>query len=937
MFNTALVGTEQVSLEDFSDFEATPSSFELIDIQNETASIGKLGMKFIDAPGYFIYRLSVPVDTQAAYDKRLLGFRVEVFTRDPRQRNPIRIDLGQHATQMREAFSSMAQYARETSEEPVVSADCPIDVALPNDNVFLSSTAQSFTVPTISSAITFSEPLETSNARSMAPTFYSPPGSDARTNTTNYFTSLPTNNPSTARNSMTARGIDAAAVVSSIASNSVQNLTNSGIKLDSSAFNAAFDSYFVNRPSIPANSISLQPSYYSLRDKRRQIAAENVRSDSLNSNNGVLVASIISNLDARQFDAPNRGISAVAGYVARMESRVKNYEYVFRIPKDKLSIRQYVYFSITPNIRNADAQNIISKSSYYEVAHKSQLLELLVPVLKPKIERRIDRENNVSFVVEQMDPTADLIKITKRVVNPTTEDDGHQLFASYDLQAGLQVIINDNQPQNLYPKNVIYRAIAGQEDKDGPFASITFEGKKPISFVSYESDISIQATNVREGIKLEIEKFPIDAIAVSLNRVNESLITVYKNKIKTIENESGQSLFLLNSNSKLEILDRDVLNNFIYRYFCTIHYPYGSKNDSVEDVIIKRKSSYVLNDPFDVIIDNGNLQIDDNGSVSYAASIVIDPKKNTFDFIKSLFESQKAIDEFKQFIGDNKDRISDLAVFKVRRVDKTIGKRYEMGLIKAGEFKDYDKQSRNLRIPPLKRGHSYTYVFTLCLLKPSSILFDIFSKASSGKIPGQNDIVFNPLLFDERTIRENGALPSNYSLSAPIDFGKAISDAETSMSYRIDISVPKLRTTVQDFRISSNSRNTILYWKLEGGNISDVDHCIVKVNTNGTENVLASSVSSGANGIMMTVDDRYHNALGNRNYSITIVYTDGSESVPVVSETLVRRSTASDQLLASMIERGDARINGEIVEEARRYNSVPVPTANISNFFRNNQ
>jgi hypothetical protein len=621
------------------------------------------------------------------------------------------------------------------------------------------------------------------------------------------------------------------------------------------------------------------------------------------------------------------------GYQFVIESNVKNHKFLLKIPKENLGSSNYIYFSIKPIIKNYESKGLILNETYYFASHRNQLQKILIPVVPPKItvtENKIwstpcqspHPAKKISFMVEQLDPTANFIVATKRLVDPNFRDQGFEILSESVLNMSKKIEINDYNPGNIIPNSVIYRVICRLDDLDGAFDSIAFDGIKH-PFIPGDTDppndLSIISRNLQDGIQLELDKFPIGVSAISLCREEINANGSFKERNSIVANNSNKKVFNIKNSEKISLLDTNVAPGRSYRYYALMYFDNGLQKKSSEDeLVIRSKPSPNHKNPFEVEISSMELTLKQNSFYEVSNNIKITPKESSFQFVKQIFQEQNALEGFENFISNNRDKIDQLIAIKVERIDRDTGKRYDLGVHKAGEFTDGARISTNLGVPLVTPGGRYIYNFRICLINPLSVLYDTISQLSSGRNPGFRDVTFNPNIFNNVSLN-SGLLPSTRNLINQPNFNDAIIKGDIGINIRREIKIPKIRAYIEEIKMSVSRRNTILLWEILG-DPSEVDYAIVEVNLRGDSQIINTVARSGKGSTMMAVDHIYSNEVGNRYYSITLVYNDSTLSDKKTSEvvntfsnvkpTALQNAFADNQFaISSLMETADSKLS----------------------------
>jgi hypothetical protein len=569
------------------------------------------------------------------------------------------------------------------------------------------------------------------------------------------------------------------------------------------------------------------------------------------------------------------------GYEVYIESRIKNLKSHFTIDKDKLGLdTEHIFLKIYPQIRNSKSRGILELPTVYKANHSRQVRNILLPQVPPLIEKIKNQRGEVSFKVKQLDPVATHVSIGKTIFNEKNEEILNIHYGTFELGFDeKEIVLNDLNAGNNHPNSVKYKASAKYSDMEGPYSSIIFKGLSSNNIHSLiDKNIAIIALNEVDGIRIEISNIDENIKALELFRDDMSRVGTLKDRMIIVKNLDDEPVtVILNDVSKLIYEDKSVISNRNYRYFCVATLNGGLRKILSEDEIITRTVP-IDELPLNVTIHNSEFVIHDD---DYEFSVDVDTslKETAFQFIKNVLVEQGADSEFLKEIENNRDELKNIVMFSVERVDTINGKRLSLGFHNSGRFVDNLTKSNSM----LSFGRTYKYLFKACLVPPSTFLYGVKNRLSTGKKPGIKDIEYLANKFDNYVIRKSGVLPSNSFLTKKIDFESLMLMGDTGIVFEYELKVPDEVVSVSNLTIEPGKYRTKLSWEINDASLNKIDDFSIYVVLNNNKIKLGDVANTNSDGKMYFVDSKFSNFVGNKYYTVEANFIDNRPNIIIKS------------------------------------------------------
>ena len=847
---------QQVSFSSIVNFSDGASDLQLTDIIND-ATKAKTFDNFVETPGAFEYELDLTVDEEKVIDLGVLGFKVEFFTKNPNakvKRNP---GGRSRANAAKERKNKTREYLLKKAPVAFMSFNIDLNIPLPTKSFQFLSTTIFNPAPKIHTAF-----------------FMTPPETD---------------------NKMFASNIIAKPLLS-IKKNSgmgmnFTSLAKKSLKMgqDPSSMLAKTTPFFPTlaaKMSIASVALNAKPK----RDQSKRIGLDNiVVRQSLNEEREKLEplhednsdnAVRLSNLAVESPVTSDMNLSL--GHVVNIQNSLFTVKRLIEISKSAVGMRENFWVRITPILKNENTLLKVNKqtnSVTFSVSHKRKVQDFLQPVNPPEITVIKDKKGVVILSINQVDPTASGVLLTRSVVTPRRDQISQsKVVSNFKLDANdPRKIVIDMEPGNLLPNSVMYRAITKSiTGQDGPMSSIVLEGhynvNQPTASLN-PNELSIIAKNENERIRIDVEKIPSDVIGIRLLREEIDESGSLSDRVTTLPDRDGKTLNdTMGDVAKITYYDYSADLNRRYRYFCALRPQLGNEFLSEEDeVIIRKFPTKPL--PVEVTLENSQVLKDISGNFTVSIDAISLPKPEGIDFILDLMKKSGVSDVFIDELKRSRSEMADLAVFIVERVNRNTGRRVSFGLQGSGTFKDDLDTRRKLRLPNLTPGNRYSYFFKLCLRPPQSFLRNTFVKFNSTQNP-EIQKQANARKFLDAFASATGALPSAKNINS-FNPGAEFRAGFTGVTLQLDVQTPKaLPKPISLIRKSFVMKSSFLRWKASIEDVSAIDHCLVFVEMNDKKVLMGAVPASGSSRDFFYVDKAFSPQVGKKIYSVQFVYKD---------------------------------------------------------------
>lgn len=430
----------------------------------------------------------------------------------------------------------------------------------------------------------------------------------------------------------------------------------------------------------------------------------------------------------------------------------------------------------------------------------------IVKVSKSEVSTKANLE------IKQMDPGATAVRIYKKnVYKSVVEIDDYALVGTYNVRSNEQsLLVQVAMPRN---STTLYRVVpVGVQDTPGfEFTNVVinpsrFNPVKSLSLTSFISDI---------GINLEARNIPTSVVSIEFLVRN---LSIFEKEHRIVNNEVFFIDDMIRTADHLSTIDRDVKQGNIYEYSVRLIYRSGTTalaGNSIQEYV------KLISGKVDTRVDNFKIVPDLEPNVTFDMSTTI--IDTNIDVVKSLLERQGMLDEFKNDITKERERLKDLIVHNVKRINLSTGHCDDYGIITNPSFSDNDLR-KNQAIEPLKQGNKYRYEISV-LLRSAETLFDSFEKEKVDVVT-RKSYVFKPSKFLHPVALNRGVLTSPIGLRTRYAKDQ-MSYGTIGMTKSFDVTLNVDPAQITELSASRFDRSlVVITWKLMG-NIDQIDHFLI--------------------------------------------------------------------------------------------------------------
>jgi hypothetical protein len=398
----------------------------------------------------------------------------------------------------------------------------------------------------------------------------------------------------------------------------------------------------------------------------------------------------------------------------------------------------------------------------------------------------------------------------------------------YSLTADQRtLVVQVGQPQQ---SAVVYRAIPlGASNAQGSeFTNVVL---RPSRYTPMRA-VSLTATQVANGIQVEVRNIPLKVVAVQLLRWN---MTTFDSSYATVGGDVG---FIDDTTRQLDLMvtiDTDVFSNNVYRYVARLIYFSGVTEDFGDATL-----EFIQPAPGQVDTTITDMVVSHDGVPNVAFDIVTSTTDTNLDAVKAMLTAQDQQQFFQGDLQAQRDQLKALVAHNVQRVDLTTGQREDFGILTATHFDDAALRA-NQSIDQLQYGHDYRYE-VVPLLRAAGTLFDSLQEEL---VDGTTNkpYAFNPAKFLHPLALTRGVLVTTQGASQrygkdPMSYGIVGDVTTTSVSFD-DSSALIVAQSATRFDRHLN----VVSWQVQG-DMTQVDHFLVMKEVNAVRTVVGKAHSN---------------------------------------------------------------------------------------------
>ena len=878
------IKVQKIRFEDVAQFSEADPDLDLIDIINDATKELSVN-NFINSRGAFVYEIDLAVDVRKVMELGVEGFRVEFFRKNPQVK--LKKKNESRSQQAKNHRARLRKHLRERKPRPVFAVKLDLNVPLPPRNFQLVRKPKP-------------KPPRTHRVLIDKPPIL----------TGRLFASKITARPllSAAKTSGKGRLVRSALRKSLFKYNAdpVQVLMRPSPVFPT--FSAKMSKASVPLIEIPRLDDSDRISLNDIRVRRSLEESREGIKDQLDDDSKsaqILESVVSSNQDTLTSQ------DSLLGYVIKVQNNLQRIRRQIEVPKWSIGVRKNLYVRIVPILQKPMGWSKISRTTtpyVFVVSHRQKIKEILTPEFPPEISLVKNKKGMVVLKLKQVDPGATKIIVTKRMYTKSKMKMTPPTMVQVLKTEGPTppALVVDYDAQNVFPHHLIYRAQSMDTLGNlGPAASITVEGIQKIAIPVFDdpNELSIVAKNELDGIRIDIERIPIEVVSLRLMRESIDRKGDLSERVFSVPDADNKTLIDVGG----EIDDHSFMDNGTslhrsYRYFAVMRQSIGGEFISSEDEVITRlHPTKPL--PVEVSLENIQLTEVELGNFTVSVDLLSEPHQSGIDFVVDLLKRSGVSAEFLSDLEEQRALFSSLAVFIVERVDRVTGRRASFGQVAPGQFSDDSKRRSLRKLPELRSDSRYTYFFKLCLRPPQSLMKSVFTKFSTYKNPGVDDQSALAQKFMSAYSEAFGALPSTKELIEGVSVEENFRQGETGVILEMDVRTPEARPLPAKLRSKVGRKGRWkhvvgLRWKLEGGDLGRVDHCLVFVEYADRKICIGTVPSSGTSRNFRFIDKIYGPQIGTKRYTVKCVYDDLKVSPSSDGTKTHRRSSTPRRLLS---------------------------------------
>ena len=826
----AILLTEKTDLSAVFEFAEGSLPFDLVDIINEAE--GKDGKRFESAKGFFVYKTKMVVNDRKAALYDITGLRVSIYGVDT-----TRFSVG--PSDLVEEF----EIAFETQDEE--------QVTISQENLFNAIKATTFASSVVK---VFSK----QNALVKGADVVSTPATKNKKLPSLKFLSA----------AAKVNDIDPAALaaVGNFATQTIESAASldSDSKNSTSKINSKVLSNFIKKP------VSLRSTRSNSRDQRRGSQDNDIS----RKNDTLSVSSTRTNTSMFNL-LPTRRLIDRDVY----------------IDKSKLAGASKFYTVVTPILRNTKGRTPrLFSNITTETNHKLELIEFLSNPEPPEVEITQVSYSRVSFRVKRTDPTLGRVKVISIVTNPNRKKpiirEVGDVFFEDDNVAQVTANVDNVKPNKLTFRFVVVNG----NGTVGEFTSVSVPTFKKITDPKNSAAVpaSIFAANSNNGINITVDLLSQDIFSFRLLRQEIGKTGEFSDSVTTINNGNNEYETIVQGKKGARFLDKTAILGRKYRYFLAYRVgPLGFAGLSEEvlsdedEVIIRRYPIESL--PFEVSVSDPTLQNDISGLPSVSFDIDVTETREFYNAVISALRAAGVGEEFISELQTDKVRAKNFVMIIPERYEVSSGRRVSFGIRPLGAFRDDDVTRQALKIPAPQSGVSYKYIFKVCLQDPSVFLqtSDVALVNRYGK-----EIQKKASRFTRKVYDRLGILPAEADVKNGVSIEKIVEESQIGLEFVENVSIPARTPEIESIEVNEKTFYNSVTWSV-AGRADDVSYFKVYVNVNGEKNLLGAIAPASDSSIYSFRDDRYHDAVGDKEYSVSAVsFTDDEFlSSPVAKST----------------------------------------------------
>ena len=552
------------------------------------------------------------------------------------------------------------------------------------------------------------------------------------------------------------------------------------------------------------------------------------------------------------------------------------------VPKNIIGTKDKFYVRIRPVLKSQGTAQAKAEASPldFTVSHVPQIQSLLTPVVPPSLSITDNQHGIIKVAVRSNDPSNNTVKVTRRVWDPRLR----RFLQSKILNLISGEAVDQDVP-NISPNKVYYTAtIVDNNGSGGPSGSLVVDGINSPTIQAKEDDQAsrIYCVNEEDGLQVTIENIPKDVRYLRIMREHVSGIGDIKSRTSAVSvNAFGDGNVGISQSRTADVLDREVADGHLYRYYAVLKGEKGLGYISEDDDIIRRR--YPRDPlPYTIAVSEPKIMSKDP-RLLVGFTLNASHKKESYEFFLNLMSNSGADDYFIDEIRKNRKYLSDILAFSIDRIDTTTGKKVSLGLRGPGEFIDGGTAIEGSA--GLQSGRKYVYIIRVCVRPVQSFFANTFGGLINHNESSGTDVkTFMTKKFLDSASRFLGALPSDDELRQGSNPAEQLEAADTGLSFVRTLKTAKIRARITDFRQVEipDARDKILRMRfnVSGGPLDEVLYAFVYCKTRiGTRIIDRVAICPSTN-IYYFNDNKKYREVGTKTFFVRLLYSDLTMSSP---------------------------------------------------------
>jgi hypothetical protein len=259
--------------------------------------------------------------------------------------------------------------------------------------------------------------------------------------------------------------------------------------------------------------------------------------------------------------------------------------------------------------------------------------------------------------------------------------------------------------------------------------------------------------------------------------------------------------------------------------------------------------------------------------------------ENSFELIKKLITEQNFLSEYEVNIVANKERLKTLLSYSVTRLNLTTGDIEYFGTIPSTTFNDR-LYGLSRSVKDLDMTNEYQYKVTTYVRSPETLMPNLVRTVNTTV---ENKPVsyqlkpfkwYQPVTLNEGNIVTERSLVCNYPQDQ-MSQGRVVDIVETPKINLLN-PLPRL-TNVNATKISRNS--ILIEWKVEG-DLTKIDHFVIKLEMYNNITIVGNVHNASANNAFKFLDPLTNGEQGPLTYQIVPIYYDYTQGSPAKTRTV---------------------------------------------------